>query len=182
MLYDLEKNLESEEINGLISICKSCSGVMGKTLREAHYQLGKILAQSYRNALSDACIISFLRAALPFSLGIADIFDCPILFYDSTDTDFFNKNRTILEKGNILFVDAVINSGEEMLSAVRQSDCSASKIKIVTNVLCAKSIEKFIDYDLFTVRVSENSFKGEKIEHQQGNLGPDTGDRLFRTM
>ena len=183
MIHVLAKDFCSEELEQLVSICKSDSGVMGTKLRNAHYELGKKIAQTYQHSFSkDACIIAFLRAAIPFAFGIADILDCTVLLYDSSEKEFFNKNKEMLKNRTVLFIDAVINSGEGMLSAIKESEIPKENIKILTNVLCSKSIEKFTDYDLFTVRISENSFKGEKVKIQQGNRGPDTGDRLFRTM
>ena len=34
----------------------------------------------------------------------------------------------------------------------------------------------------FTVRVSHNSFKGQKVAKQADGIGPDTGDRLFKNL
>ena len=55
-------------------------------------------------------------------------------------------------------------------------------VKVVTNILCNKAIDKFNDYSLYTVRVSSNSFTGSKVKEQKNGKGPDTGDRLFRTL
>ena len=183
MIHILNEEFKSENTNEFISICKSNSGVMGSRLRNAHYELGRILTENYQNQFSgQCCIVSFMRSALPFSFGIVDILDCPILFYDSNDSDFFDRNKEVIKGKLILFVDAVINSGKGMLEAIGKSKTSYQNIKIITNVLCTKAIEKFIDYDIFTVRVSPNSFKGDKVLKQVDGKGPDTGDRLFRTF
>lgn len=183
MIHILNEDFNSEQIAELISICKSDSGSMGTKLRNAHYELGKRLVQNYKNLFSSqCCIISFMRSAIPFSFGLAEILDCPILFYDSKDSDFFDRNKEIVNNKHVLFVDAVINTGKGMLDAISQSRASSKDIKILSNVLCDKAIEKFTSYEVFTVRVSKNSFKGEKVLKQIGNKGPDTGDRLFRTF
>jgi orotate phosphoribosyltransferase-like protein len=183
MIHILNEEFKSEEIDDLIFICKSNSGVMGARLRNAHYELGRILAENYKNHFSaQCCIVSFMRSALPFTFGIADILDCPILFYDSNDSDFFDRNKELIKGKLILFVDAVINSGRGMLETIGKLKVSHQKIKIITNVLCDKALEIFADYDVFTVRVSHNSFKGAKVLKQVDDKGPDTGDRLFRTL
>jgi len=183
MIHILNNEFKSENTNEFISICKSNSGVMGTRLRNAHYELGRILAENYKNYFSAQCsIVSFMRSALPFTFGIADILDCPILFYDSNDSDFFCENEELLNDRQILFVDAVINSGKGMLEAIGKSGASIQNIKVLTNVLCNKTIEKFANYDVFTVRVSQNSFKGANVLKQANDKGPDTGDRLFRTL
>lgn len=183
MIHILNEEFKSEEIDDLIFICKSNSGVMGARLRNAHYELGRILAENYKNHFSaQCCIVSFMRSALPFTFGIADILDWPILFYDSNDSDFFCENEELLNDRQILFVDAVINSGKGMLEAIGKSGASIQNIKVLTNVLCNKTIEKFANYDVFTVRVSQNSFKGANVLKQANDKGPDTGDRLFKTI
>lgn len=40
----------------------------------------------------------------------------------------------------------------------------------------------FSEYELFAVSVSTNSFKGKNILKQEAGIGPDTGDRLFKTL
>lgn len=183
MIHILNEEFKSEEIDDLIFICKSNSGVMGARLRNAHYEVGRILTENYQNQFSgQCCIVSFMRSALPFSFGIVDILDCPILFYDSNDSDFFDRNKEVIKGKLILFVDAVINSGKGMLEAIGKSGASIQNIKVLTNVLCNKAIEKFANYDVFTVRVSQNSFKGANVLKQANDKGPDTGDRLFKTF
>lgn len=184
MLHILSEELKSQEIEELISICKSDSGKMGTELRTAHYKLGKLLSATYSADLgTDICIVSFMRAGLPFSFGIADAIDCSVTFYDDKrDEDFFAKNKALFESKNILFADSVINSGKGVLAAIEKSALPKERIKIATNVLCSKAIEKLSPFDVYAVRISQNSFTGAKAAMQKDGIGPDTGDRLFRTM
>lgn len=182
-------NILNEQVNNLlieegIKICKSNSGVTGTELRKAHEFFGEYIATTYSNYFSkDSVVIAFMRAALPIAYGFVNKLDCTILFYDDKhDTDFFEKNKDILCNKDVIFIDAVINSGKGMLKAIEKSLLPKNRIKIVTNVLCDKAIDTFKDYELFTVRVSHNSFIGEKVAKQSNGVGPDTGDRLFRTM
>lgn len=181
VLNEQMKNLLVEEG---IKICKSDSGVTGTELRKAHEFFGETIAATYINDFSkDSVVIAFMRAAMPMAYGFANKLDCPILFYDDKhDYNFFKENRNSFCDKNVIFIDAVINSGKGMLKAIEKSSLPKEKIKIVTNVLCDKAIEVFKDYDLYTVRISNNSFKGEKVAKQANGVGPDTGDRLFRTM
>lgn len=181
VLNEQMKNLLVEEG---IKICKSDSGVTGTELRKAHEFFGETIAATYINDFSkDSVVIAFMRAAMPMAYGFANKLDCTILFYDDKhDPDFFKNNIDVLSDKTVIFIDAVINSGKGMLKAINESLIPKERIKIVTNVLCEKSVELFKDYNLYTVRVSQNSFKGEKVAKQSDEVGPDTGDRLFRTM
>ncbi|MCR5124515.1 MAG: uracil phosphoribosyltransferase [Treponema sp.] len=182
MIHNLSDEFCSPKIEGLISVCKSNSGMQGTELRNAHYRLGKILAESYSNYFNEeCCVVSFMRSALPFSFGFADFLDCPITFYNSED-DFFQTKQVLFQNKKIIFIDAVINSGEGMLRTIRESKLPQNNVAIITNVLSEKSVDKFFEYEVFTTRISKNFFKGEKVQIQSGNIGPDTGDRLFRTL
>lgn len=179
-------NILNEQANNLlieksINLCKSDSGITGTELRKAHEFLGEAIASSYSNHFSkDAVVIAFMRAAMPIAYGFVNKLNCSILFYDDkTDFDFFLRNKEWLHNKDVIFIDAVINSGRGMLKAIEKSQLPADRIKIVTNVLCNKAIDIFRNYELYTVRVSNNSFKGEKVAKQANGVGPDTGDRFY---
>lgn len=92
--------------------------------------------------------------------GFANKVDCTFLQYDDkNDLNFFVKNKEILRDKDVIFIDAVINSGKGLLKAIELSNIPKNRIKIVTNVLCDKAINTFKDYELFTIRVSHNSFR-----------------------
>lgn len=183
MIYALTEAKNNDSINGLIAICKSDSNVVGKDLRHAHYSLGSELTTTFKGDFHDSVAICFMRGGLPFSLGIADALDCPILFFDDkASPDFFQKEKELLEGKQVLLIDSVINSGNSMLKAIESLNGITHDIKIMTNVLCYKAVEKFQNFDTYTVRISGNSFKGSNVKVQSGNKGPDTGDRLFRTQ
>lgn len=181
VLNEQMKNLLVEE---KIKICKSDSGVTGTELRKAHEFFGETIATVYDSNFSEnSVVVAFMRAAMPMAYGFANKLNCTILFYDDKlDKNFFEKNRSILLNKDVIFIDAVINSGKGMLKAIEESSLPKERVKIVTNVLCDKAIENFENYELYTVRVSHNSFKGERVAKQSNGVGPDTGDRLFRTM
>lgn len=184
MLYILDAHEKNIVIGEAIKICKSDSGAKGTKLRKAHELLGETMATSFCSCFSEySVVIAFMRAAIPFAYGFANKLDSTVLFYDAKcDLNFFEDNKSLLANKDVVFIDAVINSGKEMLAAIEKSRIPKDKIKVVTNVLCHKAIETFKDYEIFATRVSNNSFKGGKVEKQINEIGPDTGDRLFRTM
>lgn len=184
MLYTLNEHVDNLLIREGIKICKSNSGITGTELRKAHEFFGETIADTYKQHFSsESIVITLLRAGFPMAYGFANKLDCTFLQYDDkNDLNFFVKNKEILRDKDVIFIDAVINSGKGLLKAIELSNIPKNRIKIVTNVLCDKAIETFKDYELFTVRVSNNSFKGQKVAKQTNGVGPDTGDRLFRTM
>lgn len=184
MLYTLNEQVDNLLIREGINICKSDSGITGTELRKIHEFFGETIADTYKQHFSsESVVITLLRAGLPMAYGFANKLDCTFLLYDDkNDLNFFEKNKELLQNKDVIFIDAVINSGNGLLNAIELSNIPKNRIKIVTNVLCDKAIETFKDYELFTVRVSQNSFKGQKVAKQSNGVGPDTGDRLFRTM
>lgn len=184
MLYTLNEQVDNLLIKEGINICKSDSGITGTELRKIHEFFGETIADTYKQYFSsESVVITLLRAGLPMAYGFANKLDCTFLLYDDKNgLNFFEKNKELLQNKDVIFIDAVINSGNGLLNAIELSNIPKNRIKIVTNVLCDKAIETFKDYELFTVRVSQNSFKGQKVAKQSNGVGPDTGDRLFRTM
>lgn len=184
MIYNLSEKNNDNKIKEAIMICKSNSGKMGTELRKAHGYLGQKICEAFKKEFSpDAIVICFMRAGLPFSLGFLNELDCSILFFDDKkDKTFFNDNKELLKDKQVIFIDSVINTGNFILESIKKSGVSKENVKVVTNVLCDKAIDKFNDYSLYTVRVSSNSFTGSKVKEQKNGKGPDTGDRLFRTL
>ncbi len=182
MIYTLTDIENSSHIKEMISICKSDSQVTGSKLRLAHYSLGRELTKAFELKLQSPIIICFLRAGIPFSLGVADILDCPILFYDDKNAScFFQQQAKQLRNKFLVLIDSVINTGKGILKVLENLERTPKNTLIMTNVLCDKAIKKLSAYEIFTVRISQNSFIGTNIKVQNENKGPDTGDRLFKT-
>lgn len=184
MLKILNELLKNPSIDEHIAICKSNSRMTGTKLRKAHEFLGETIATAFNSYFSEtAVVVVLMRAGLPFAYGFANKLNCTLLFYDDKhDLNFFEDNMKLLSDKMVIFIDAVIDSGKGMLKTIEKSTLSKESVKIVTNVLCDKAIESFKDYEIFTVRVSDNSFKGGKVTKQANGIGPDTGDRLFLTI
>lgn len=173
----------NENIEAHIATCKSDSAITGKNLRESHYELGKEVAKMIQSDfINDKfSVVAVMRAGLPFALGIADYFDCPILFYDDNLASFERQLRDNVQlKGTTLIIcDAVINSGktiEEFTDSLKNQKCI-----IATNVLSDKcSME--LKYPIYASRISGRSFVGAKQKTIANGKGPDTGDRLYNLI
>ncbi|MDR0442788.1 MAG: uracil phosphoribosyltransferase [Treponema sp.] len=180
---DVEKN---SELESLITVCRSDSHINGLQLRKAHYGLGKILAKRMINDLlnDNITLVVLMRAGLCFGMGIADELEelgkkISVLFY--SDEKQWNKEKgnwiQILEN-DIVLIDAVINTGDIILKLSKTMK-NSKKIFFASNVLSEKAVYKFENKFLYTIRISEKSFKGSKMSVVKDGKGPDTGDRLF---
>ncbi len=190
ILNEIENNAD---IDKLISICKSNSGVMGTELRAAHHELGERVGMMIeRNHHTDKpfAVVLLMRSASSFGQGIADVLDCPLLFLDEKhdkrwkmndcNNKFISENREILEKSAVILADAVINTGETITQIYDTLAQITDEILLAANV-----IQSEFDPDgkiIYGTRRSDNKFKGSQVLKQEGGRGPDTGDRLFRTL
>ena len=78
-------------------------------------------------------------------------------------------------KENVIVVDSVINTGHT-IKKILQPD-----MLIASCVVNEQAVEIF-GSQLYTVRVSKNSFIGANINKQNGGVGPDTTMRLFNQI
>ncbi|MBO5357563.1 MAG: AAA family ATPase [Clostridia bacterium] len=174
----------TEEIEKNIEICKSTSGIRGKSLRSAHNALGKRVAEAIRKDYPKErfVIVIMLRSGVPFGLGMADLLDCPVLFYDENNIEGFKKqlaeNEGLLS-GKIILCDAVINTGKSIKKAIQV--LKHSSVIIATNVLSSKYDTNSL-IPIYATRISENSYEGAKQSNIENGKGPDTSDRLFRLI
>lgn len=189
----LNESYNSMEIEKLIRICKSDSGVMGTELRHAHHALGAMVGEMIWKEYPSSkpfAVVLLMRSALPFGEGIADVLDCPILFLDEKhdrrwkmndcNNKFIRENREVLEKSTVILADAVINTGVTINQIYDTLAKITDEIVMAANVIQSGFDPK--DKLVFGTRRSENKFKGSKTMKQVGGKGPDTGDRLFRTL
>lgn len=171
-------------IKNSIEVCKSSSGIEGKRLREAHYLLGSEIAKIIKADFCNAqyVVVIMMRSGLVFGQGIADCLDCPELFYDELSSETFVKS--FLEDGRykghkIIVCDGVINSGRTIKRIVEQ--LAGYDILIALNVISSK-FEISNLYPIYASRISSNSFVGSKQRVVSNGKGPDTSDRLFKTI
>ena len=167
-MFELQKTTELER---LIDITKSDSGISGPELANAHIELGKALG----NQLSmfdpkDTTIIAMMRGGIFFAEGMYFSMGCKFQTFDPKHEEFVRPDTK-----NVILVDSVINTGKTM-AKIMQPDMF---------VACCVINEKAVDFfgnQLFTVRVSKNSFIGSNVKKQSGMNGPDTTMRLFNQL
>ncbi len=180
-------------LRNLISICRSDSGVQGRELREAHRESGRMVGNEIlrdHQSKGGFTVVCLMRSGAPFGEGIADALDCSLLFLDEKhdirwkmndcNNKFINENEEILKESTVILADAVINTGETI------KQIHDTLIKVTDSIIIAANvIQKEFEPEgrvVYGIRRSENKFKGSKVSVQSGNKGPDTGDRLFRTL
>ena len=151
-MFELKK---TEEINNLIDITKSDSGISGPELVKAHIKLGMVLGSQITGLVpEDTTIVAMLRGGIFFAEGMYFAMGCKFQTYDPKYEQFVRP-----ETKNVILVDSVINTG--------------------------KTIMKILDQDMKVaccVMVSKNSFVGKNVKKQEGKVGPDTTMRLFNQL
>ncbi|MDE6690474.1 MAG: phosphoribosyltransferase, partial [Clostridia bacterium] len=166
----------TEKLSEIIGICKSSSGVCGKRLRDAHMTAGRLLGERIAadgRALNYAVVIA-MRAGLPFGLGIADALeeDGNVRIFFSTKEKPVPENLNVDSFGKIIIADAVIRTGNDMISLADKFS-APDKIIYATNVIDASGIPNFEGKTVYAVRSSQNSFVGSEQKFVGGGKGPD---------
>ena len=167
-MYELQK---TEEINKLIAITKSDSGISGPELAKAHIRLGMTMGRQIMGlSPEDTTIVAMLRGGIFFAEGMYFAMGCRFQTYDPKHEQFVRP-----ETKNVILVDSVINTGKTLLEILD------SDMKVACCVINEKAVSIFDDI-LYTVRVSKNSFVGKNVKKQEGKVGPDTTMRLFNQL
>ena len=167
-MYELEKN---NEVNRLIAITKSDSGISGPKLAQAHIELGRLLGEKIDGLNpDDTTIVAMLRGGIFFAEGMYFALGCKFQIYDPKHETFVRP-----ETKNIIIADSVINTGKTIQSILDED------MLVACCVINERAVPKF-EERLYTVRISGNSFVGENIKKQDSNRGPDTTLRLFNYL
>lgn len=166
-MFELEK---SPEVQRLIRITKSNSGISGPDLALAHMKLGQLLAAQMDFAPGDTTVVAIMRGGLFFAEGLYFQLGCKFQTYDPKREAFLRPKTR-----NVILVDAVINTGKTVHNILEPDMAVAC---CVINEKAVASLEN----QLYTVRVSGNSFVGANIQVQAGTAGPDTTLRLFNLI
>ena len=167
-MFELKK---TEEINNLIAITKSDSGISGPDLAKAHIKLGMALgSQITEFSPDDTTIVAMLRGGIFFAEGMYFAMGCKFQTYDPKHESFVRPKTK-----NIILVDSVINTGKTLLGILD------SDMKVACCVINEQAVPMFDDF-LYAVRVSKNSFVGKNVKKQEGKVGPDTTMRLFNQL
>ena len=166
-MFELEKN---PEVQRFIQITKSDSGVSGPELALAHMELGRRLAERMDFNPAETTVVAILRGGLFFAEGLYFQLGCRFQTYDPKRETF---QRPATPK--VILADAVINTGKT-IRAILEPDMT---------VACCVAHERAaadLQDQLYTVRVSGNSFVGAEVRRQSGAVGPDTTLRLFNLI
>lgn len=167
-MFEIEKN---NDINELIAITKSDSGVSGPELAKAHMRLGEKMAEAFVDLdPDDTTIVAMLRGGLFFAEGMYFRLGCKFQTYNPKSEKFIRPKTK-----NVILVDSVINTGKTIMEVLD------SDMYIACCVINQKAVPVF-DKQLYTIRVSQNSFVGADVLQQTGNKGPDTTMRLFNLI
>ena len=167
-MFELEK---TEAVNALISVTKSDSGISGPELARAHMELGRLLAEQMPALESeDTTIVAMMRGGIFFAEGMYFSMGCKFQTYDPKHEEFKRP-----ETKNIILVHSVINTGKTIL------DILTPDMYVACCVINEKAVPTF-DGQLYTARVSKNSYVGKEVKKQVGNAGPDTTMRLFNLL
>ncbi len=109
-MFVLSKN---EEIDRLISITKSGSGVSGPELAKAHMRLGELIAEKMDYSADDTTVVAMMRGGVFFAEGIYFRLGCRFMLYDPKHEEFVRP-----ETSHIILVDSVINTGKTIREGV----------------------------------------------------------------
>lgn len=167
-MFEIEKN---EKIKELIAITKSNSDISGPVLAKAHMELGELLAEKFTDlSPEDTTIVAMLRGGLFFAEGMYFKLGCKFQTYNPKNETFIRPKTK-----NVILVDSVINTGKTILKILDPD------MQVACCVINQKAVPIF-EKQLYTIRVSENSFVGADVLQQTGNKGPDTTMRLFNLL
>ena len=151
-MFEINK---TDRINELISITKSDSGISGPELAKAHMELGKYLAQGFpKMNPENTTVVAVLRGGIFFAEGIYFQLGCKFQLYDPKKECFVRP-----ETKNVILVDSVINTGHT-IKKILEPD-----MLIASCVVNEQALE-FLGNQLYTIRVSKNSFVGENVNKQ----------------
>jgi phosphoserine phosphatase len=165
-----------------VAVCKSGSGTVGRRLRDAHRRLGSMVGRRIAtcNRGEEFAVVVMMRSGLPFGEGIADTLDCPMLFYaDDAEALASEIAADGLGERTIILADGVINTGRSLRELV---DVLKNLRLVVAASVVSSEARLRPDTQVFSARVSDNSYVGAKQWEISGGRGPDTADRLFMTM
>lgn len=166
-MFELDK---TEEVQRLISITKSNSGISGPQLAKAHIRLGELLAQAMDLPAEETTVIAMMRGGIFLAQGIYFQLGCKFQTYDPKHETFVRPKTK-----HVIIADSVINTGKTI------KDILEPDMQIACGVINEKAVGQF-EEQLFAVRVSNNAFVGSNVSVQNGNKGPDTTMRLFNQL
>jgi len=185
-IFVLNKTDSSDKLSKLIDKCKSSSMTVGKELRMAHYELGRLISGEITKGAEqrEFAVMVMMRAGLFYANGLADQIEdsghiSSLILLN--DNELEDDVLVSVQGKDVLIVDAVVNTGKSIFRLLEQLSGHGS-VKVVTTVIPNKSLHLFDKTSLYTIRTSDNQYTGAKVKYISNDKGPDTGDRLFNTM
>lgn len=167
-MFVIEKN---KRINELIAITKSDSGISGPELAKAHIELGSYLSEAFSDCdATDTTIVAIMRGGIFFAEGLYLSLGCKFETFDPKLQEYKRPKTK-----NVIIVDSVINTGNTINKLIDDNT------KVACCVINENAVQKF-EKQLYTIRISSNSFVGGNVQKQTGKLGPDTTMRLFNLI
>ena len=167
-MFEINK---TEEIQRLIDITKSTSGISGPELVKAHIALGEALGKQMEGFKpEETTLVAMLRGGIFFAEGMYFAMGCRLQTFDPKHEEFVRP-----ETKNVILVDSVINTGKTIINILDKD------MFVACCVINEQAVPRFAD-QLYTIRVSKNSFVGGNIRKQEGKIGPDTTMRLFNQL
>lgn len=167
-MFELEKD---DHVNSLIEITKSNSGISGPTLAKAHMELGGLLADKLPDMKpADTTIVAILRGGIFFAEGMYFKMGCRFETYDPKNGLFHRP-----ESKHVILVDSVINTGRTIEKILDEN-------MLIACCVASERAAALLGDQLYTIRVSHNSFEGAAVSVQKGTVGPDTTMRLFNQI
>ena len=118
----------------------------------------------------ETTVVAILRGGICFAEGIYFQLGCKFQLYDPKKEYFVRP-----ETKNVIIVDSVINTGRT-IKKILEPD-----MLVACCVINEQATELFGE-QLYTIRVSKNSFIGGNVCKQNGGVGPDTTMRLFNQI
>lgn len=164
----------------IIGKTRSAENLCGRELREVHRRIGTFLAEKIEKDYprTDFYVVAILRSGLSLALGIAEYFDCPVVFCTSSDEAYLRYQLRLaddLSGRTPILVDGVVNTGKTMTDIL--SWFRGSQPIFATAVLsCGAKIS--FGGRLYAARLSPKNF----TDNTQRKKRTDTSDRLFLTF
>lgn len=167
-MFEISK---TEEIRRFIAVTKSDSGVSGPELVKAHIALGEALGEQMSDFKpEETTIVAMLRGGIFFAEGMYFAMKCRLQTFDPKHETFVRPDTK-----NVILVDSVINTGKTIIDILDED------MAVACCVINEQAVPEFVN-QLYTIRVSKNSFVGDNVRKQEGKVGPDTTMRLFNQL
>lgn len=167
-MVEIEKD---DRVRRLIDITKSDSGICGPELAKTHIELGQLLGKKfYGFDPEDTTIVAIMRGGFFFAEGPYFELGCRFQTFDPKREIFVRPSTK-----NVILADSVINTGKTI------KEILTFDMYVACCVINKAAVPVF-DKQLYTIRVSKNTYTGANVLRQDGKIGPDTTMRLFNLL